>query len=620
MRQLRHMGISVLVSFLLVASLCLTTYAYDGTSPVSADIIYVADLSGSANNTDNEGFLRDALKLGVDLAPENSRIAIVSVNHEVISETPLTDVSSKDGRDILKQYIAQLRNNGDTNFSAGLLRAVEILKSSYAYQKRIIFLGDFKEGGYNAGLRGGEDEAVNAIESLSAVAKGTGISIDMVLWSNAPDTSKTASSILSIPQNTGGRLFEISAPSRTPGCVEEIYLQNFSYQYSVVNVRGNSGQTLNIPMPTNNVRRARVFVSALSPVAAFGASYSGAGLDGEQNRSYSMIELKNPSIDGINITLSPGEDGNANVYTIVEYNPFELSVSLESNSFLASKEDLEETQHSVIRTEIVDAKTQRPLLSPPYSDAVYKFEIISPSGVSSGTYTPDDSTIYSFFPALAEEFGTYQITAELTADGITFGPLTSTVEVPDIRQPVPIEEPTNWPLIISIFVGALLILSAIIIAFKRFKKERELHGAVEMASDYKFHGKLHVCAVMVAGGNEEIRPYDFLLYQLNKEKRVTLKEILASGRASHHFPEADDVLFLVGPEESIIVRNNANITIRAMGKEYGPRSKVQLFYGQKIYIIFERDENELELYYRKTKDEAQPVNFNVSMLNDHSYI
>jgi hypothetical protein len=57
-----------------------------------------------------------------------------------------------------------------------------------------------------------------------------------------------------------------------------------------------------------------------------------------------------------------------------------------------------------------------------------------------------------------------------------------------------------------------------------------------------------------------------------------------------------------------------------MGKEYGQRSKVQLFYNQKIYVIFERDENELEIYYRKTKDEAQPVNFNVSMLNERSYV
>ena len=40
------------------------------------DIVFAVDVSGSVAEDDGMLFMRDALKLGVDLAPENSRIAV----------------------------------------------------------------------------------------------------------------------------------------------------------------------------------------------------------------------------------------------------------------------------------------------------------------------------------------------------------------------------------------------------------------------------------------------------------------------------------------------------------------------------------------------------------------
>ena len=613
-----------LTSIMLIAALSLTlpiiSSAYDGAPPDSTDIIYIVDTSGSMEQTDSSRYVRDALKLGIDLAPENSRVAIIAVNTAVVSETDLTDVSTKEGRDHLKGYVDRLQNRGDTNFAPGFERALELLGSSYAYQKRVIFLGDFSEGGYNAGTRAQEAETATLIDDIAARAKGSGIVIDMMLWENAPQNSATAPHFLALPGATGGRLNELANPNRAPASIEDIYFQSFEYQYTTLSIRGEAGQALYMPMPTSNVRRARIYVSAQSPASAFGASYSGANLDGEQNRSYAMVDLTNPSTDGINITLSPGAADGSTIYTLLEYDPLSLSISATHN--LALSEDTgNEVQVSTIHAEIVDAGTGRPILTAPYPDnAAYMVTISSSDGQVPVTYDPENLAALSFLPDLPEEIGTYleayQITAELTVNGITFGPFTASVDIPDIR---PIPEPSpNWPLIIALSICGILILTALIIAYRIRKKEVEYQGAVEMASDYRFHGKLSVYAVMLDGGDREIRPFDFALHTIG-EKRITLRNILDSVGAKDTYPGAEDILFLVGPEESVVVRNNSKAIIKIMGRNYEYRSKAQMFYGQKMYIVFEKDENELEINYRKVREEdSSPVIFNIQSRRAHA--
>jgi len=579
----------------------LTCVAETG-APASTDIVYVADISGSVDTTDSGQYIKDALKLGVDLAPANSRVAVVAFNYEIISETELTDVSVKEGREFLKGYVSRLSNTGSTDFSTGLNRAVELLEASGASEKRIIFLGDFSEGGYNAGSD--EAEAANAVDNLAARAKNNNIAIDMLFWETAPQASVAASHFKDASEATGGRFLELANPNQLPGAVEDIYFQNYSYLHTITGIRGESAHILNIPMPTPHVKRARVYVSAKSPAVAFSASYSGGSLDGEQNRSYAIIDLEQPSQEGVSLTLTPGENGDASVYLLLEYD-IKISASVVNETEL-KKGEKEYTQTARIRAEIVDSQTGTPLLTAPYGDAVtYTVNIHTPSGAVLSEYETGDPVTYTFLPA---EFGKYTVSAQLKAGGIALSPAPVAVDVRDIR---PVIEPVNWPLYLAIGIACALVLAALIFAFRHRKKEAVHQGAVEMASDYRFHGKLSVYAVMLDGGNRELPPFDFGMYGM-REKRITLREILDSGGARGVYPGSENILILVGPEESLIVRNNSQAVIRVMGREYGYQTKFQLFYRQKMYIIFRQDEDELEMSYRQTREEAAvPVRFHV---------
>jgi len=598
--------ILVAVQFILSSStIC---YAETDATPSSADIVLLADISGSVVDNDSPQYMKDALMLGVDLAPENSRVAVVAVNYQVVSETQLTDVSAKDGRTALKEYINQLGYHGSTDFAVGLDRAVEILEESEAQHKRVIVFGDFSEGGYNAGTR--ESESAAMLDSIAGRAKENGITIDMLLWKDAPAASITAPKLTALPEATGGQLYEYTSSGRLSMTVEDIYFQNFSYLHSMVSIRGDGSHTMSLPMPTDQVKRARIYASAQSPANAFSASYAGSDLDGEHNRSYSMVDLERPSREGINLTLMPGQDSAASIYLLLDY---DIKIAASATNELETKDgEKEQTQVSTVQVQIVDSQTGKPLLTAPYADNVtYSVKITPPGGSAISGDDSGDPTMYTFTP---EEFGAYQIEAELKVGDMTLTPAPTTINIPDIR---PVTSPTNWPLIVALCIGSLLVIAALFITFRHKKRESEFQGAVEMSSDYHFHGKLYVCAVIVDGGNKEIAPYNFLLGQLGDEKRITLKQILESGNASHHFPGAEDIFFLVGPEESVIIRNNANITIRALGRDYGSNSKIQLFYDQKIYLIFGSDENELELYYRRAKEDMRPINVNITASRAH---
>jgi len=193
--------------------------------------VYIVDVSGSMEQTDSEHFVRDALKLGIDLAPENSRVAIVAVSDRVVFETGLTDVSRPYGRHYLKEHVRRLQNRGNTDFTLGFMRALEILQASDAAHRRIIFLGDFIEGGHNVGRSAEAVQAVNRIGDISFRANTLGVAIDMILWENEPTGSVTARYFLELPQNTGGSLIRLTNPGDSPAHIENVYFQNFEYKH-----------------------------------------------------------------------------------------------------------------------------------------------------------------------------------------------------------------------------------------------------------------------------------------------------------------------------------------------------------------------------------------------------
>jgi hypothetical protein len=556
---------------------------------------------------DSGQYVRDALRLGIDLAPANSRIAILTVNMAVVSEISLTDISSTVGRNRLNVFINNIQNQGSTNFAPGYERALEILYDSQAPHRRIIFFGDFDEGGFNAGSHDDEREVAILVDSLAEIAKERGVIIDSIMWRDAPSDSITASHFLALPETTGGTSFWIHHSNQTPSIIQEIYFENFIFGHSVFSVFSETSQTINIPMPIDAMRRVRIFVSSATPPREFSVTHAGVIQHGERSRTYAIADILYPTMAGVNVTITPGDTGIATIYTLFEFNPIELVLTTEHH-YIPPRLGMRATQVSTIHAELVDSTTGFPVLTYPFpNNASYSIQLTSQNGSELTDYrwvTPNTLVVN---PYVLEDFGAHRITAILEIEGITFSPITEIVYIPDIRpEIIPIEPYTyDWRLIGAIIIAIALILLALLVFVIIRRREKVVPVPIqpEPKKDYRFHGKLKICPLIVDGGNQEIRPFEHKLKDIT-EKRIALHSVFDTESTLDEKTDADlrKIILTAGPNESILINNKSRAIIRVMGRDYGYRdSNIQLFYGQKCYIVFERDQNELEVIYKETK-------------------
>lgn len=192
-------------------------------------VVFVMDLSGSVLEADSEKYFIDALKLGVDLAPYGAELALITVNDKIVAETSLMGMDDELNRAAIKEAISQITCSGNTNFTAGLTRALELLQASpnTSQNKRIVFLGDFNEGGFAGATSGNEKEAEN-LEAFAAKAKAQNVQVDLILIRDPPKGSITASVLGTLPEKTGGRLYRLAQAKDFPKAVEDIYFSSFS--------------------------------------------------------------------------------------------------------------------------------------------------------------------------------------------------------------------------------------------------------------------------------------------------------------------------------------------------------------------------------------------------------
>ena len=574
----------------------------------TSDIVFVVDVSGSMATQDSENYISDALKLGIDLASANSRIGLVAVNNEVVSELPLISVSLQEERRIGKDLIDSLRNEGNTNFYVGISRAIEILSESESPNKRVIFIGDFSEGGFTGGVL----DDLQLLEDLPQLANANGIKIDTILLEEAPANNSTSHYYVDLAEKTGASKYEVTSSKQIPAVIEEIYFNNYRYSYTFYTVQGEASQTIQISMPIDGMNKARIYVSPTNPASSFGSIYVGGTPDGESTASYSMVHLERPSKEGIAITLTPGSTNTAYVYLILEYD-VELSVDF-SGEVLSDLENNEYYQIAKFQVKIVNAETGSSLVNMPLSEGVrYTAMLTAPNGQVS-EYDLNETPEILLKLNEAENFGEYIISAQLVIGGLFFLPKPQTVSVIDNRADIIVEvEPDNGSIYVAVAIACLLILIALIIAMCNRKKKVSEIDVSDIPVEYRFQGKLSVYSILLDGGDREIRPFDFALAPIS-ERLITLRKVLDSSGVQNAYIDADEIVFTVGPEESIIIRNNSKtIQLRVAGRHCGHNTRTQLFYDQKVYAIFEKDENELEINYRRVKkvESSTQIQFNI---------
>jgi hypothetical protein len=174
----------------------------------------------------------------------------------------------------------------------------------------------------------------------------------------------------------------------------------------------------------------------------------------------------------------------------------------------------------------------------------------------------------------------------------------------------------DYTLWIAVGVGGLLILLAILFAIFRRRRAKRLiaQNAIPLAevraeqreSSGELKGKLDIYGIVVDGGNTEIPAVSYRFSPSDRGKTLTLEAVMASADVPYHYPAAAKIRFSSGANGTLVVKNNSNATIFIAAQPYYSGQQAALVYGQKLYIVFEDQVSEFEVYYLRTMENVSP--------------
>ncbi len=606
MKKIILLGLSIFIFF--CSGVVLPVQAADLLqTDRTADIVLVADISNSMNTADKDRYLQEALKLAVDLVPEGGRLALITVNGEIVFASDLIDLSDSNEKQRIKSEIEDLSYSGNTNLAVGIQKAVSLLEDSKRHtgKKKIILISDIAEGGLylgRAATASDYEQHVKIVKDSAQEAKAQGIVIDTILLRQAPKSDSTITEIEALSEQTGGQIRRIENSNDFAECIESIYFSSFQYNRSSITGINTIGkqQTMDIVLPTEHVNRARILFSSTTPVKGIQVSYAGTVISTESNRSYSMVDLSRPPKEGLQIFVDPGNSKAVKVFLITDYT---LNVTVAANSEVEQAGKKEFTQKTTLTVDVVDIVSGKSILEEDFLDHFSCKVLLTAPGEEKGIPLEmkmnDDQKLMAVISPT--EYGPYQLTFDIKQGDVVLDLPAAIVSIDDIR---PVPEPSRFTEKAAAIVGGCLILIAIIVFV--FVRKRKVHSNSELHSeihyDYGFSGKLDVYIVWAKGGDYEIPPFTFYLSRLGGQKRINLSEILAASNIRLSFAGAEKIWFYVGPEKTLLIKNGSKAKILFSGSEIASGRHAKLSYGQKFYIIFEQDVDEIEIYYRNVKE------------------
>jgi hypothetical protein len=605
---------------MMIAVLLLCSFFADLPVAASEDnvethaFIWIADVSGSMEDVDNHKFLSDTVSLGVDLAPSNSKSAFLAVSDRVVLQTPFLDISKEENRNTIKSTAGRVEYKGNTKFTEGIESALILLNNTEFTNKTIFFIGDISEGGFNL-TRDDYSRELLRLSELTKQAVVNNVTVRMLFMGQVPTDNNYITYWNELASETGGNITFVSNPADMPSIIEDYYFSNYDYLKSVttgVNTT-NYVQSLTVDIPKLPIGNARLYIPSVAGVQATG---SNSQLRVIQNRSYTMVDLLPPFSEKVELSFPPSD--NIRVFLLVD-SSLQVTADVESVAVLRKTEEAENFYEQKSLVTIAAESNGTNLFEGAVPDGLsYRLTMTDPLGERTDvepTIAKDGRFIYEFIP---QNFGEYLFELSVSSYGIELNANIG-VDVPSIELPaVEIPLPRDYSLWIAVVAGGLVLVIATVIAVTMRRKHRMAgipltrmeHSdevRIEDISDNSFAGKLDLYGIMVDGGKTEIPAATFLLKQISGKRWIRLSTVMESSGVPYHYKAADEIRLLPGGNSELIIKNHSDAEIFCAGQTYRKGQQLKLTFGQKVYIVFEQDVSEYEMYYHSSSGSSESV-------------
>jgi len=613
-------------------------------------IVWLVDVSGSMANVDKQSYWADAISLGMDLAPENARVAFIAVSDTVVAQTQFASSSISSNRISHMAKIQNIKPQGNTDFNVGIAAAMEMLESLPDMDKNIFFVADIDESGF-VNSRGVYTGVEDIIKEHTAQMRDSGIKAHLLFMSSPRINTEFMPFWEEMANETGGSLTYIENPAELTQTVEKIYFNEFTYNASLSTVINTAGVRQDIPvrLPAFGLDRARIYLSTSRPISGIQLRADDAQLSYTETRSYTMFDLTGQIPGDVTLTLPPVENAEIKIRVLAK-GGMTIS-SLANNEAEKISEDSKYRQKTTV-TLTPDTN----ISGTPGADFNAQIMITDPLGQkkSAGNIKyADNAFTFEFYP---QDFGKYIFSLLLDSQGIR---LSSETDIDigriDLPEPPVLPEPPkpDYILWLAILIGLLLILAAILIAISRRKRDRRSvpirtplaapakakksrspatidasalshvplpaakrrrkrkkktqpagsSAAVQVIAPlsepeqtvYALAGKLDIYGILVDGGRTEIPATSARLEMFGMA--VTLDRVMEHAGIPYHYPASTQISMQPHSENALEIHNNSDAVIYCGGQPRYRGQQATLYYGQKLRVVFESEVSEYDIFY-----------------------
>lgn len=541
------------------------------------DAVLVVDVSNSMNKSDKNKISNEAMKMFIDmLSAKGDKVGIVAYTDQIQREKALMDIQSTSDKDDLKQFIDQLDRGPYTDISVGVKEAVKVLQhgSDPGHEPMIVLLADGNNDlDENSGRT--EDQANQDLQQAVADAKKEGIPV-YTIGLNA-DGKLNKDSLAELAKTTGGKSFVTSTADDLPEILSEIFASHLKLKIVPVKSMTADGsyQEVTVTVPNANVLEANISIMSGKPVTAKLTDPSGKDVPIPssdvllaKSKSYSLIKLLSPQQGDWKLQIKGVPQDKIDINLVFNYDlaltmdplpagPFKKGDKLEIRSFL-------ESNGSKVQNSALYSNMKSVLIVKDMDTGVSKEIDLTNKGDSfEGAYQIADSHEYEL-KVRAEEKSFYRETAPVKISAKAAG--SAPAKTPAAGDS---KDDKGFP-VLPVVIGIVLLLILLAAGWFILTGIRKANKG--------FVGQM---VIEVRDENTGEKSYPQYKKLTAFKGKFHLHQLL---QLAPELKETENIVFVPGPNDRIIVKNGAAGTIEKSGRAVDASRGLELKSGDRITI------------------------------------
>lgn len=583
---------SVILLFLFTLMMSITVPAAEQPASDTKSVIFLFDSSGSMKTNDKERLAIDSIAQLTYALPSDYRVGVVSYNTKVvISQKP---VDSNQRSQIMKQA-DKIQYEDYSNAGRGLQEAVKLLKEEEAEEKTIVLLSDGEILMKDASAT---KKSTSLYKEAIEQASKAGITIHVIGLGEQMKNLKNP--IFDAAEETGGGSYLAPLPVDIQDAIDSILIDKLDIKQTnlaIVDADGTQ-ESFSFDCPFVNASIVRILLTSDAPIKNLKTNFQAEDAKQINGEKYSLIQIKKPSSEKIDIGFQGVSGSRVKVVIIPEYQ-IVPQVSVEYvDKVPTAPEAIAYERTARITYSFLDYENNNlQLWKEPYFDhnrvglALNGKDNVE-EALNEGKLTIETTVTVDRTEEAIIDYGKlpYYVYGE--------NAVTVQLEGPAL---LPVEEPKPPYLLMGGGISAAVLVAGVILwLIIRRKPEPLPPDDKPEPSKYSYTGKLNIYITRTPTGYD-IPPLTYNLFRLPSGKVMSLADVLDSCSVQEFFEGADKIYFKSGPNHNLILTNNSDCTVMKNREILMKKKSYQITVGGKVDIIFEDETSELTFQYKDLK-------------------